>query len=50
MSMDTSALPDRPAMEMTKRAITVIMVGLIIGTITAFIAIAFVETDRKSVV
>ncbi|MGY9010685.1 MAG: chloride channel protein, partial [Rhodobacterales bacterium] len=44
MSMDTSALPDRSAMEMTKRAITVILVGLIIGTVTAFIAIAFVET------
>ncbi|MEJ6517230.1 MAG: chloride channel protein, partial [Pseudomonadales bacterium] len=44
MSTDTPAVPTRPAAAMTKRAITVLLVGLIIGTVTAFIAIAFVET------
>ena len=44
MSTDTPAVPTRPAAAMAKRAITVLLVGLIIGTVTAFIAIAFVET------
>ena len=44
MSIDTLAVPTRPAAAMAKRAITVLLVGLIVGTVTAFIAIAFVET------
>ena len=45
MSTDTPAVPTRPSAAMAKRAITVLLVGLIIGTVTAFIAIAFVETE-----
>ena len=40
----TPEVVDRPTMPMTQRAVAVIIIGLLIGTFTAFIAIAFVET------